>query len=739
MTKFFNLYTLFIFGTTLFGQDTNKKITVRYISDSIMVDGVFDEPIWNTTEVTTGFWQHFPSDSILAEQQSEIKMLFDDNHLYVGIKAYAVGDDYIIESLKRDFSPFNNDNINLLFDTYSDGNIAYYFGIDPMGVRREGLISKGGTFQRNSNSTWDTKWKGESKTRDGYYSAEISIPLSSLKFKEGETKWRFNSFRYDTQSNERSTWAQIPSNQLLTNLAFMGEMVFERPLGKPKSPFSLIPYINAFSSKDYVENNSVFSLKLGGDAKIAIGSSLNLDVTVNPDFSQVEVDDQVVNLTRFEISLPEKRQFFIDNSDLFSGFGGGRDANPFFSRRIGLARDKDGKIVENKIIAGVRLSGKINKDWRLGFLNIQTEEDLDNEIPGNNNMALALQRKMFTRSTMGLIFINRESFKQYDFLPEQDQFNRVLGLDYNLASVDDKWEGRAYVHKSFEKENNGKNFSSGIALGYHIRNLNTFIDMAYVGDNFRSDLGFIRRTDIFKGTYMVEGVFWPKKGSVFNHYLRILNSHTWQPDFDFKNTDNSISASWEVKFNDQANFEFNITNQYTYLTGEFDPTNTLDMAVQSLPAHTDYSYTNISTQYRSSTLKPFSFVAGASFGQFFNGHKSSLETSLGARIQPHFLAYVKMDYHRIELPEPYANTSIWLLGPKLDFVFSKKMSWSTLIQYTYNKNNNVNNNFGINSRLQWRFAPLSDLFVVYNDNYFVSNYSPRIRSINLKLSYWLNL
>ncbi len=214
------------------------------------------------------------------------------------------------------------------------------------------------------------------------------------------------------QSNEQSTWFPIPQNQLIYNLAFMGDMVFEKGLGKSRTPLALIPYVNGISTRDFDTDNSLNDFKVGADAKIAVGNSLNLDLTLNPDFSTVEVDNFITNLTRFEIALPERRQFFIDNNDLFGGFGGGRDANPFFSRRIGIAKDSADNTIENRIIGGVRLSGKMNKNLRLGFLNIQTEEDSENEIPSNNNMMLALQQKMFSRSNIGMFFINRQAIRR---------------------------------------------------------------------------------------------------------------------------------------------------------------------------------------------------------------------------------------------------------------------------------------------------------------------------------------
>ena len=427
-----------------------KSFQVKYINDFIKLDGVLDEPIWTEAESAKDFWEYFPVDSILAREQTDIKMLYDDKNLYIGIKVNTVGKDYAIESLRRDFRAGNSDNITLLFDTFNDGNNAFLFGTNPYGVRREGLVSGGGLDLRGFTISWDVKWRGESKIYDDYYTSEMVIPLTSFKFREGETKWRFNSYRFDTQSNENSTWVRIPQNQNIFGLTFMGDMIFEKPLGKSRTPFAVIPYINYLNARDFENESSINNFKVGADAKVSIGNSMNLDITVNPDFSQVEVDNQITNLTRFEIGLPERRQFFIDNIDLFADFGDSRDSNPFFSRRIGIARDTAGNTIENSIIGGVRLSGKLNNRLRIGFLNLQTEADEANEIASNNNMMLAVQQQVFSRSNIGLFFINRQSTKDYDFLADEDRYNRVLGVDYNLISEDNLWSGRLFLHKSFE-------------------------------------------------------------------------------------------------------------------------------------------------------------------------------------------------------------------------------------------------------------------------------------------------
>ncbi len=564
MTRFLCALTLILSSIFSYSQEQNKNFTVKYISEGVNIipDGILEEAIWESAESAHDFWEHFPNNSILASQQSDIKMLYDDKNLYIGITVKTAGKNYMVQTLKRDFRAGDSDNITLLFDTFNDGTNAFLFGINPFGVRREGLLSGGGNNMRGFTMSWDTKWKGDSKMYDDYYTSELIIPLTAFKFKEGETKWGFNSYRFDTQSNETSAWMKIPQNQNVFGMTFMGDMIFERPLGKSRSPIAIIPYINAISQKDFETNDSFDNVKVGGDAKFAIGNSMNLDITVNPDFSQVEVDNQVTNLTRFEVSLPEKRQFFIDNSDLFGSFGDFRDANPFFSRRIGIAKDTADNSIENKIIGGMRLSGKLNKNLRLGFFNILTEADEANEIASNNNTMIALQQKVFARSNIGMFFVNRQAIKDYDFLAEEDKYNRVLGIDYNLISKDNIWNGKVFVQKSFEPDSGGKDLSTGGSIGYNSRHYNIYSKLVYVGEDFRSDLGFVRRTDILKSFVRIERVFWPKKGILNNHSFQFSPFFNWSPSLDFKKTDYTFSGSWEARFKNFSNVSANFNNRY---------------------------------------------------------------------------------------------------------------------------------------------------------------------------------
>ena len=519
-----NLYSLVLSVVLLMfnnGIGQEKNYNAPFIDTPPIIDGFLEEEIWKKTPLGKDFVQFFPTDSLQAVQPTSFQVVYTKTTLYVAFKAYYENDQVVVSSLKRDFSALTNDNVSLLFDTFNDGTNAFFFGVTPYGVQREGLVSEGGS---SFNNTWDIKWKAEAQRFKDHYTVEIAIPFSSLKFIEGASSWRFRPYRWNLQNNEQSTWIGVPQNQLLSSLAFMGSLNFEQPLGKSRTPFAIIPYANAAVEKNYSPENSSASLKAGADAKIAVSDGLNLDITLNPDFSNVEVDDIFTNLTRFELRLPEKRQFFIDNNDLFDSFGNiFNGARPFFSRRIGLAQNQTGALIQNDIVAGVRLSGKINENWRLGMFNIQSAADRENGISAHNNLMTSVQKKVGKRSNVSVFLVNKQATGEADYRTENQTFNRVVGADYNLASADNVVRGRFYVHKSFQPGDSKGNISSQAVFFYNPREWFIVTDIAYVDKDFRADLGFVPRNDVIRLGQAVQRIVYPKKTLFNTHKVMLIN------------------------------------------------------------------------------------------------------------------------------------------------------------------------------------------------------------------------
>ena len=715
---------------SLMGSDSIPSFMVKKISVPIQVDGNIDEEIWNSAEYAGDFWEYFPSDTILSRNPTEIYMLYDDEDLYIGIKCFSSGSNFVVNSLRRDYRAGGMDNITLLLDPYNDRTNAFIFGINPFGAIREGLLSNGGQSNDDFNMEWDNKWIAEAQIHGDYWTAEMKIPFKILNFKSGSKKWGLGSYRFDTQNNEIATWLNIPRNQTLYSMAFMGDMIWEEPLQKAGKNVAVIPYISGASLTDYEDGGKTTNdLGYGFDAKISVGTGLTLDLTVNPDFSQVEVDRQVTNLSRFEIFFPERRQFFIENSDLFGGFGFDR-VNPFFSRRIGIATDTTtDENIENAIIAGARISGKLNKNWRVGLMNMQTASDEANDLPSYNYTVAAAQRRVGQRSYIGAIMVNKDAFN-YREGSINSRFNRVVGLDYVLSTVDNKWYGKTFVHTMLSPETNKDAFSHGAFLKYNTRFFEAEYSHTYVGEGYTPEVGFVPRTDFFRTSIEGQVNFYPEKGMFTNTDLGIEYSRITRPEYG--RTDHQISLSFNGRAAGFSGFRASLINEYVFLTDSFDPSRNDE---EELPANTDYNFSYFEAGFNTSRNRDFSLELRPSIGQFYNGFRVGVRGRFSNRFTPYGTLSLSYTYNYINLPEPYAqDVSLFLIGPRIDWTFSKTLFFNALVQY-----NTQIDNMNVNARFQWRFKPVSDLFIVYTDNYNTNNFAIRNRTIALKLTYWLNL
>lgn len=712
-----------------------RQLHIKKLTGEIILDGKIDEAVWEQTEWTSDFQQYFPTDSVQAKSQTKISLAYDDEYLYVGAVMYNLNEerDYVTPSLRRDYRGESNDGITVLLDPFQDNTNAFQFGVNPFGVQREGLISNGGSGGDNLSLNWDNVWKAEAYRGKGFWTAEMAIPFKTLRFEAGRERWNINFYRLDSENAERSTWMKIPINISIITLAFMGELIFEEPLGEPGSNIAIIPYTLAGTNKDFIEGTPTDrTFNIGGDAKVALTPSLNLDLTVNPDFSQVEVDEQVTNLSRFEIFFPERRQFFLENADLFGSFGS-RTLRPFFSRRIGVARDEDtGQNVQNTIYGGARLSGKLNEDWRIGLLNMQTaKDDLINQ-PTTNFSVAAIQRRVFSRSSMGMIFINKLPFN-LDQLPDTvtvPAYNRVLGFDYNLASKDDKWNGKFFYHQSFEPDQPKNSYAASGRATYNSYRWEILGQIEKIGENYNPEVGFARRTNYNRFKAEATYNFYPDNGGA-------INRHGPGVDVDFLGneiyglTDYDVNLLYYIRFRNNARLSTRARFEYVYLFDAFDPTN---LGGPELPADSEYENFQFIASYFSDRRKPLFYQLDTRSGQFFNGTRLNLDGTVSYRMQPFGVISLNFSMNQLRFPDPYNDADFLLLGPKFDFTFTKKIFWTTFIQY-----NNQIDNFNINSRLQWRFRPVSDLFIVYTDNYYPDTFQAKTRAFVLKLNYWFNI
>ena len=706
---------------------------VKFTNQKIVIDGIDNETDWKIAEIKSNFWQWFPTDSLKALNQTEIRFLYDANNIYVFIKCYEDKNNTIISSLRRDMGRFS-DFFLFTLDTFNDLTNAYAFGGNSVGVKKDEIIFNGGrTLGKDSNWDWDAKFDLKTKVYENFYTAEMKIPLSSIRFSNNSKLWRYNVYRRRINDNEFSTLFRVPQEQSFINLSYSKPLIFEKPLGKSKTPITIIPYINLLKSNNFEIGRKTNDFQYGGDGRIYIGTGLNLDVTINPDFSQIEVDDQIINLTRFALRLPEKRQFFIQNSDLFSGFGDIYENQPFFTRRIGVTKDINGNTIQNKIHAGIRLSGKLTNKLRVGLLNMQTAEDEMNLIPSNNNTVLSFQQSIFSKSNFKFLFVNRQKTGKNNSLLNQEKYNRVLGFDYNFISKDDKIRGKVFFYNTFSPSVNKEGFSTGGWFNYNTRNNRFRTAFFKTTPNFTSDLGFTRRTDFKKNYTSYNRVFYPKSKSLQSIEFGPQLYYIDKPGLNNQVTDRRLSANLSFNFKNMSGIDFEFSNSYIFLENNFDPTG----ANENSPINRGgYETRQIEIEYGSTNRRKFRFKSNINIGGYFNGEKYSISNDFNFRIDKLMQASLKFRYDKIDLPDPQNSVALFLISPKVDFTFSKNIFWATFVQYS-----NFSNSLGINSRFQWRFAPLSDLFLVYTDNsnYIENDFIPNFRTVNLKITYWINI
>jgi hypothetical protein len=733
------LYILLFWNCSIsaFAQKIDAKPSNAFafkLVEPITLDGVLDEAIWQDVEGWNGeFMQYFPSDTSQAEVQTRIKIAFDDNNLYLAAEMLNRGErDYVSTSLRRDYRGEQNDGITFVLDTFNDKTNAFQFGVNPYGVLREGLVANGGNQGLDLSLAWDNKWYAEATILEDRWVVEAIIPLATLRFKDGGQNWNVNFYRIDSDTGERSSWSPIPRNFSIISLAFSRKLIFEEPIRKNSANISLIPYVAGRTSKNFLDGNEeALTPAFGGDAKIGIGPALNLDLTINPDFSQVEVDEQVTNLDRFEIFFPERRQFFLENGDLFADFGHPL-ARPFFSRRIGVDRDENtGQNIQNQILYGARLSGKVTDDWRVGLMNMQTATDDDAGIAGKNFSVVAIQRKVFERSNIGFIYVDRASLAidESQVLFDPNESNRLAGLEYNLASANGKWTGKAFYHRTFEKDAgiNPRTFNAFIL--FNDLNWNWSVSYLDIGEGYNPEVGFTPRVNYKRFNPDIGYSFFPQSNLINRHgptmeYELLFNE-------ELGTTDRDLNFGYQVRFQSLAQLSISQNSRYIYLFNDFDPTRT---GGEPLLAGTDYYNNTFELTFQSNPRRAFNIELNAEVGEYFTGTIASIRSQLGIRLG--YTANISMNftYNKIDLPEPQNNASLLLVGPRIDLTFTKNLFWTTFVQY-----NNQIDNLNINTRIQWRYAPVSDFFLVYTDNYFPSTFMPKQRSLVLKLNYWLNI
>jgi hypothetical protein len=713
------------------------QLRIKKSPAAIKIDGLLNEPVWLTADSTSKFWLKFPRDDAYADTnyKTVVRLTYDNDFLYIGATLYEEPP-FIGLSLKRDSRIRENDGLGVILDPVNKKTNGFYFSVTAFNVQADDQLnaSTGGDI----DFSWDNKWYSATRQEDHFFTIEIAIPFKTLRYDKENTTWGINFIRSYRKSNEFHTWTRIPVNFPGVDLGYLGALKWDTIPPTAGSNIALIPYVTGQASQNLEDGSGTLKGKpaLGFDAKVALNSKLNLDLTVNPDFSQIEVDRQVTNLTRFSLFFPERRTFFLENSDIFSAYGI-PPVLPFYSRRIGL----DENVQPIPILLGARITGNLTDRTRIGLMSMQTGEK--GETPSQNYSAVSIHQQVLERSVIKVYGTSRQAFmsdEERDKADPLDKYGRNAGTELNYSSADGNWNGWAALHKSFKSGIHEKNNFWNGGISYEDRNFSSFIDYSDVGVNYYTDMGFVNRIENydqvrdtsvrvgFRQWYNETGYsFYPKNGILQRHGINFENYYALNADNSFSERSNEMEYSFDLR--NSSSFSIYANNQAVQLLFPIGFTD-----AEPLPTGR-YEFNQVGIEYSSDNRKNFSWNVSGLIGGFYNGSYRQLTGGITLRKQPWLTVDMNAEFNRLEFPEPYGQTDLFLLAPRVEINFSTAIFWTTFIQY-----NTQNNNFNINSRLQWRYKPMSDLFVVYTDNYFTDPFlKSRNRSLVFKLNYWLNI
>ena len=735
MKKIAFLFCWLLATTFLNAQQKTAPVSlaIQQITTPIKIDGQLEETVWQQPSAATNFWKQAPVDGEPATKQTEVRMGYDDKFVYLSAICWD-DPNYVIQTLKRD-NFGESDAFAVVIDPVNEQTNAYAFAINAKGAQSELLIapSGAGIGGNNVDESWDNKWFVAVQNEADKWTIEMAIPFKTLRFKTNLSEWGINFVRLDPGTNETHVWSPVPRQFNFFDLGYLGKLSWDKPPQKVGKNIALIPYVRAAHDKFHQPvTRTQEDLAVGADAKVALSPTLNLDLTLNPDFSQVEVDQQVTNLTRFNIFFPERRQFFLENADVFNEYGQYAD-RPFYSRRIGL--DEGGNPIP--ILYGVRLSGNISSKSRIGLINMQTKGD-DNRF-GQNYSAVTFQQRLWKRSSLKGIFLNRQAYDDNESIT--NNYGRNLGGEFNFSTPDGKIRTNIGLIHSFKNGVTDKNQHLYGRFDYDGQNFRTFLTVQHLGENYFADMGFNSRLVNFDPTTGdLVRVGYTQIGNMLNYYIypkesKTVNFH-WSgiENFVYINDKANGLTEWYTRlrhfifFKNTSQLRFRLNNNYVDLLFPFGITE------NPLPAKS-YNMTEFNVQFNTDLRKLLNTQMFVVYGQFYNGTKLTYRGSVSYRAQPWGNFTLGVERNDIWLPELHGNLHFTLATARMEVNFATNLFWTTFLQY-----NTQRDNFNINSRFQWRFAPMSDLFFVYTDNYAIEDlFGPKSRSFVLKLNYWFTL
>ena len=692
------------------------------------IDGVLDEPVWDTVPKMDQFTQQEPRIGEPATERTEVRVAYDNKHLYIAVHAYDSDPSGIIATeMRRDSDRLmDEDNFQILLDTFHDLRNGYIFLTTPLGAKLEEQISdegEGGGRGTNSNvnRNWDGVWDAAARITDDGWTAEISIPATTLRFIPNDNRiWGLNFQRNIRRKNEQVFWAPIPKAYTLTRISLAGQLTGINSLSQG-ADVRIKPYALAGARARHLSPTASDTSPLrdvGFDARYGVTPGVNLDATVNTDFAQVEADEQQVNLTRFNLLFPEKRDFFLENAGLFQmGTGTAFTSTPvetdlFFSRRIGLS--DDGQPIP--ILAGGRLAGKSGRH-NVGVLDIQTDNYFTRA--SENFFVGRYSRDVLSRSRVGAIFVNKEA------AGGGTKYNRTMGADANLA-VGKNLQVNSFLAKTATPDTDGRDMAYFGRIAYRDPSWNLYLNYLDVQEQFNPEVGFVQRTGI--KTTKAHFSPTPRPGK---WHIRVMD-----PMFMFTYTTDQQNrlVYRQQHFMTMATFDDGSSANVIYQKN----LDVLDTPFRIAPGVIipigTYNYDEWIFWYNTSPARKVYEKFTYSPSEFYGGTRNNVNATVGVRATNQLSA--ELQYNRDNVDMPYGAFVANLGILRVDYAPSPRASIRTLTQYS-----SQTHDLSASVRFNWVYRPGSDFYIVYNGLQRTGlpqdEFQPTDRQIVVKMTYLL--
>lgn len=705
-------------GDVLASPAEPKTITARWAEHPITVDGQLDESDWALAEPVSDFVQSEPDEGASPSERTEVRVLFDDNNLYFGIYCYdSQPDQLVISALKRDFNSHDSDALGIVLDAFHNQRNAVYFFTNPGGAKRD---AEGLNDGRNSNLHWDGIWHTASQIQEDGWTSEIVVPFRTLRFNPSSDQIMGVNFkRRIRRRNEEMYWSPVPRRYTINRVSLAGDLLLLKEIDTGRN-LQVKPYLTSTFQRTETgtERDNDLTGDVGVDLKYGLTQGVTLDLTYNTDFSQVEVDAERINLTRFSLFFPEKRDFFLENADLFQFGDIPRERGParsaetqlFYSRRIGLSPEG----TPLPLLGGARLTGRMG-GFGLGFLTIHQEEAAG--LSSNQFTVARVRRDLLSNSDVGAVFVSREG-------GEPGDYNRAYGVDANLQFAQNLTVN-GYIAGTQSPGRSGDNLETKISSRWDDGFWMGQLLFADIGKNFNPEVGFVSRPDKDIRNFQVNFGLRARPGG--QSFIREVNpklSIKHYMDRDNLTLTKDDHYALIFFFRNGASFEVSHNPLFERLTEPFRIRQGI-----TIPAG-DY-FTN---EFRIRTFSDRTRLLSGSMtfnkGGFFDGDRTSVNFSGSVLIKPRLSATLRYNYNRIELEGGKFPADLFSL--RTEYSFSPRMLLGAFIQY-----NTDSDRILTNIRFNWIHRPLSDITVVFTEDRDTGASTDSIRSLTFKYTHLL--